>query len=146
MKYMLDTNICSYIIKYKPAVVHNKFNAINMDDCCISAITYLELKNWVIRNERHHKQSKNHGNPKINEYVINSFVSRLNIINFDTAAADICADVKDKLEAKGIIVGSFDLLIGAHAISSQSVLVTNNSKDFIHFPNIKLENWVTDIN
>lgn len=142
MKYMLDTNICSYIIKHRPLEVLAKFNTLQIDDCCISSITYAELKYWVARNKRLHIKSQNQGIPKINEQVINNFVSHLDIIEFDAHAADVYAEIRDAIEANGLIVGNADLLIGAHAISLNSILVTNNIKDFIHFPTIQLENWV----
>ena len=142
MKYMLDTNICSYIIKHRPLEVLAKFKTLQIDDCGISSITCVELKYWLARNKRLHIKSQNQGNPKINEKVINNFVSHLDIIEFDAHAAEVYAEIRDAVEAKGLIVGNADLLIGAHAISSNSILVTNNIKDFIHFPTIQLENWV----
>ena len=66
MKYLLDTNICSYIIKYKPLEVWKKFKSVSIDDCGISSITLAELKYWVARNKRLHEKSNNHGSPKIN--------------------------------------------------------------------------------
>jgi tRNA(fMet)-specific endonuclease VapC len=143
MKYMLDTNICSYIIKNRPLEVLARFNTLQVDDCCISSITYAELKYWVAKNKRLHVKSQNPGMPKINEQVINSFVSHLDIIEFDAHAADVYADIRDIIDAKGLMVGNADLLIGAHAISLSIILVTNNSKDFMHFPSIQLENWVS---
>lgn len=144
MKFMLDTNICSYIIKHKPPEVLAKFRALQIDDCCISSVTYAELKYWVALNKRLHIKSKNHGSPKINEQIINNFVSHLDIAEFNAHAADIYAETRDYLEAKGIIVGSADLFIGAHAVSLNLTLVTNNIKDFANFPNIRLENWIAN--
>ena|SRR3990167_2543159 len=142
MKYMLGTNICSYIIKNRPHEVHAKFKTLSMDDCCISSITYAELKYWVARNKRLHIKSKNQSIPKVNEQVINNFVSHLDILEFGTHAADVYGEIRDFMAAAGLIVGNADLFIGAHAISLNLVLVTNNIKEFVHFPNIQLENWV----
>lgn len=142
MKYMLDTNICSYIIKNRPLEVLAKFKTLQITDCCISSITYAELKYWVVRNNRLHMKSQNQGVPKVNEQVINNFVSHLDIVEFDAHAADVYAEIRDFIESKGLTVGSEDLLIGAHAISLNTVLVTNNIKDFVQLPGIQLENWV----
>ena len=142
MKYLLDTNICSYIIKYKPLEVWKKFKSVSIDDCGISSITLAELKYWVARNKRLHEKSNNHGSPKINEHIIDNFVSHLNVLDFDVPAANIYGKIRDSLDAKGIIVGNADLFIGSHAISLGAILVTNNTKDFAAFPNIQLENWV----
>lgn len=142
MKYMLDTNICSYIIKHRPLEVLAKFKTLQMDDCCISSITCAELKYWVARNKRLHVKSQNQGLPKINEQIINNFVSHLDVIEFDSHAADVYAEIRDEIEFKGLVVGNADLLIGAHAISLDMILVTTNMKDFANFPAIQLENWV----
>lgn len=139
---MLDTNICSYIIKNKPIEILAKFKTLHIDDCCISVITYSELKLWVVRNNRLHSKSGNPGSAKVNEHVINNFTAHLNIIEFDSLAADICGEIRDYSESNGINVGNMDLLIAAHAISKNAILVTNNSKDFIKLPHLQLENWV----
>lgn len=141
MKYMLDTNICGYIIKQKPAAVWEKFKVLQVDDCCISSITCAELRYWVARNKRLHTKSQNQGAPKVNEQVINLFIAHLSIMTFDSSAAAIYGQVRDVLEANGQPVGEADLFIGSHAISLNCVLVTNNIKDFEHFPGIQLENW-----
>jgi tRNA(fMet)-specific endonuclease VapC len=141
MKYLLDTNICSYIIKYKPLEVWKKFQSLKIDDCGISSITVAELKYWIARNKRLHEKSKNSGDPKINEQIINDFINHLCIVDFDEKAAAIYGEIRDKLTSKGILVGDADLLIGSHAISLKTILVTNNIKDFSAFPGIALENW-----
>ena len=142
MIYMLDTNICSYIIKNRPLEVLAKFKALKPDSCCISSITYAELKYWVARSKQLHEKSKNHGQPKVNAQIIDGFVSNLDIMDFDAHAAEIYADVRAWMEGRGLVVGGADLMIGSHAISLGLVLVTNNVKDFKNIPKIILENWV----
>ena len=142
MKYMLDTNICSYIIKNRPLEVFEKFKSLHIEDCCISAVTYAELKYWVVKNKRLHVLSKNEGEPKIGEQVINNFVSHLEIMEFGAYAGDIYGNLRDATAANGITVDNADLLIAAHAISLNITLVTNNIKDFNAIPGIKLENWL----
>jgi tRNA(fMet)-specific endonuclease VapC len=145
MRYLLDTNICSYIIKYRPIEVWNKFKTLAIDDCVISSITVAELRYWVAKNKRLHYQSQNHGAPKINEQVIDNFISHLFIADFDDQAAKVYGHTRDILEAKGISVSSADLFIGSHAISLGLILVTNNLKDFTPFPTIQLENWIATV-
>jgi len=142
MKYMLDTNICSYVIKHRPKEVLAKFNTLQIDDSCISVITLAELRYWVVRNKRLHQQSQNQGVPKVNEEIINDFVAHLFVADFDSHAAKIYAEVRDYFTAKGKVVGSADLMIGSHAISLGLTLVTNNVKDFESFPKLRLENWI----
>lgn len=142
MRYILDTNICSYIIKHKPVEVWEKFKTLQMDDCCISSITCAELRYWVARNKRLHARSRNQGMPKVSEQVINHFIAHLPIVTFDANAAAVYGRIRDTLEVSGQSVGEADLLSGSHAISLNCVLVTNNVNDFKNFPDIQLENWV----
>lgn len=142
MKYMLDTNICSYIIKHRPKEVYAKFKSISMAECGISSITLAELRYWVARNKLQHKKSSNAGQPNINELVIDQFVSHLNIQEFDSIAADTYGDIRAELESRGTVIGSEDLLIGAHARSLNCVLVTNNVKEFKRIRGLEIENWV----
>jgi tRNA(fMet)-specific endonuclease VapC len=142
MKYMLDTNICSYIIKNRPQEVFKKFKTIAIEDCVISSITLAELRFWVARNKRLHRRSKNAGQPNVNELVIDQFVSHLGVEEFGSLAADVYGELRAELEAHGKMIGSEDLMIGAHAISLKCILVTNNVKEFVRLPGIRLENWV----
>lgn len=142
MKWMLDTNICSYIIKHKPLKVLEKFRTLEMSDCCISSVTLAELKYWVEKNNRLHRKSGNPGMPNVNERIVNQFVSHLAVSDFDSHAALVYGRIRDEFEAKGLAVGTMDLLIGSHAVSQDLILVTNNTKDFVNFPDICLENWV----
>lgn len=142
MLYMLDTNICSYIIKNKPLEVLKKFETLHIEDCCISSITLAELRFWVANNKRLHEMSGNSGEAKINEQIINQFVGHLVISDFDSHAASIYGEIRSYFKSKGIVIGNLDLLIGSHALSLGICLVTNNLKEFSFFPNLKLENWV----
>lgn len=142
MKYLLDTNICSYIIKHRPVAVFERFKALQIEDCGISVITYAELKYWIAKNQRLHKKSQNQGSSKVNADIINNFVAHLDIVEFNTHAANIYAEIRDAIQSQGIIVANNDLLIAAHAISLNVTLVTNNIKDFQAIPNIQLENWL----
>ena len=142
MKYMLDTNICSYIIKQKPLSVLEKLKTVPIEECGISSITLAELRYWVGKNKRLHQKSRNAGKPNINEEVIDKFVSHLNIAQFDSLAADAYGDIRAELEQNGKLIGSEDLFIAAHAVSMNSILVTNNIKEFENVPNLIIENWI----
>ncbi|HLF67076.1 MAG TPA: type II toxin-antitoxin system VapC family toxin [Gammaproteobacteria bacterium] len=139
---MLDTNICSYIIKNRPHSVLEKFKTLEIEDCGISSITLAELRYWVARNKRLHVQSNNPGQPNINEQIINDFVTHLWVIEFDSHAAGVYGDIRDALEGRGEMIGAEDLMIGSHAISLDCILVTNNEREFKRLPGIKLENWL----
>ena len=142
MQYMLDTNICSYIIKHRPEGVLKHFKSVPADACMISSVSLAELRYWVARNHWLHKKSNNTGEPNINEMIINAFISRLGIEPFGYEAAAVYGEMRAYLEAKGQMIGSEDLMIGSHALSLKCTLITNNVREFKRFPGLKVENWV----
>ena len=133
MKYILDTNICIYLIKQKPPEVLQKFNAYQVGDLGISSITVAELEFGVQTSQFIQK----------NHQALEQFLIFLNIISFDHAAAIIYGDIRATLENQETPIGSLDTLIAAQAISLDVTLITNNTKEFGRVPNLKLENWVS---
>lgn len=133
MKFLLDTNICIYIIKQKPLEVLHKFNTYQVGDIGISSITVAELEFGVQKSQY----------PAKNQQALAQFLLPLEIVNFDHAAATIYGDIRAKLENQGTPIGSLDTLIAAHALSLQVILITNNIKKFSRVPNLKSENWVS---
>ncbi|NJO98392.1 MAG: type II toxin-antitoxin system VapC family toxin [Pleurocapsa sp. CRU_1_2] len=132
MKFLLDTNICIYIIKQKPPEVLQKFNAYNVGDIGLSAITVAELEFGV------HKSQF----PQRNQQALTQFLLPLQIVDFDNAAAVVYGKLRATLENRGMLIGSLDTLIAAHALSLQVTLITNNVKEFNRVPNLKLDNWI----
>ncbi len=130
--YMLDTDICIYIIKNKPATVLEKFRALRTGQLCMSAITFAELMNGAKKSQQVEKNIK-----KLNE--LSEFI---HIMPFDQKAAVAYGDVRSILEKKGQRIGSNDLLIAAHALCLGLTLVTNNEKEFCRVDGLKIENWV----
>ncbi len=129
--YMLDTNICSYIIKQRPVEVLQKFEKIQKDQICISIVTYAELEYGVEK-----ASSK-----RINQQIIQEFVDRLKVLPWDIDAAKHYATIRNDLEKQGIPIGNMDLMIAAHARSQKCTLVTNNLREFDRVPGLNLENW-----
>jgi tRNA(fMet)-specific endonuclease VapC len=129
-RYMLDTDTCSFILRSNPESVRDKFWEHRDDEISISVMTYAELTFGGI-----HKGSR-----KL-EQRIKLFVSRLCIVDFDAAAADEYAHIREYLGTNGGMIGNMDMLIAAGAKSSNAVLVTNNTGHFSRIPNLKLENW-----
>jgi len=130
--YMLDTNICIYILKERPNAVLKKFEKVGIEQICISIVTYAELKFGVEKS-----LSK-----KKNQKVLDEFTDRLSILPWDEEAANQYAKIRFSLERKGTPIGNMDLLIASHARSRRDTLVTNNLKEFKRIPDIKLENWI----
>ena len=132
MKYMLDTNICIYIIKHQPENVIRKFMEHNQDDICISAITYAELAHGVEKSRAREK----------NRIALMVLLSEIQIVPFDDLAAQIYGEIKADLQKKGMLIGPLDTLIAAHAKTLNLTLVTNNTKEFVRVDGLELEDWV----
>lgn len=126
---MLDTNICSFIIRNK-SLKENLKQITDNDTLSISSIVASELLFGA-----HKKDSKNL--LKIVEKFIENFV----VFEYDLKAADCYAKIRTTLEKQGLIIGSNDLLIAAHALSLDSTLITNNTREFRRVQNLKLEDW-----
>ena len=131
MKYMLDTNICIYIIKKKPYKVVETLKRMVIGDVFISAITQAELEYGVAKSQQREK----------NKIALTSFLSPLEILPFSHNAAVIFGQIRATLETKGQIIGAYDLLIAAHALSENLILVTNNTNEFSRIPSLLIENW-----
>lgn len=129
---MLDTNICIYIIKKKPEKIFQVFSTLNVGDICISSITYAELQYGIFKSQ--HKEK--------NKIALINFLAPIDILNFTDKAAVCYGEIRAVLEKKGQIIGAYDLLIAAHALSEGFSLVTNNIKEFSKIPRIKLLNWL----
>lgn len=130
--YMLDTDICVYVIKKRPANLLEKFNAIPSNDLCISTITYAELQYGVERSS----------SKKMNQHILVDFVSHLEVQPWNVEAARQYGKIRTSLEKKGKPIGNMDLLIAAHALSQQCILVSNNLREFSRIRGLKCENWV----
>lgn len=134
MKYMLDTNICIYIIKKHPEKVIKKFKTLNIGDIGISSVTFAELMYGVFKS--HHQQK--------NKIALKGFTMPLEILPFNENAATHYGEIRAELEKKGKLIGSLDMLIAAHAKSMDLILVTNNKKEFSRVSHLNIEDWTHD--
>jgi len=130
--YMLDTDMCSHIIKEHPVGVQQRFRKIAMEQLCISVVTYAELIYGVERSS----------SKRVNRPVIEDFVRHLDVMDWNSEAADQYGAIRAELEAAGTLIGAMDMMIAAHAKSIKAVLVTNNQKHFTKVKGLKVENWV----
>lgn len=132
MKYMLDTNICIYLIKKHPVNVLNTIKKQNISDICLSSVTLAELEYGVQKSGR-----------KIqNGLALAEFLSPVEIMPFDERAAIEFGKIRAALEIKGNLIGEYDLMIAAHARSLDLILVTNNTREFRRVPQLRTENWI----
>lgn len=132
MKYLLDTNICIYIIKKKPAEVLEKFRKIAEGEICISAITVSELSYGVYNSLKIEQ----------NLSALFGFLAPLCVLDFNTDDAIEYGKLRSELKKSGRIIGAMDMLIASQARSKDLILVTNNSSEFEKVNNLKIENWV----
>ena len=134
MIYMLDTDICIYIIKRKPLLVLERLESIQPDQLSMSAITFAELMNGAKKSQR----------VEANVSRLNALGEILEICSFDQQAAIAYGDVRSSLEKRGEVIGPYDLLIAAHALSLGRTLITNNEREFKRVKGLKVDNWTVD--
>ena len=131
MLYMLDTNMCSYIIRNKPIIIKEKLKEVEKTHTvALSSIVVSELMYGATKK----------GSPKLLK-IVSAFVDNFVIYDYAKVSAQSYADIRTDLEKKGKIIGANDLLIGAHALSLGAVLVTNNTKEFERVEKLVLEDW-----
>lgn len=136
MNYLLDTNICIYIIKKYPEKVLKKLETILSDNdkniIYLSTVTISELYYGVEKSSR----------PEKNLDALKGFLTPFKIINFDQKSAIEYGKIRSDLEKKGVVIGPYDLQIAAVAKTHDMTLVSNNTKEFKRVAALNLENWV----
>ena len=130
--YLLDTNICIYIINKKPQSVIEKIKTLKPSQVKLSSISVGELEYGASKSINREK----------NRIALIDFISAFDILPFDDGDAEIYGLIRATLEKSGEVIGPYDMQIAAQAISNDLILVTNNEKEFKRIRNIKIENWV----
>ena len=131
MKFMLDTNICIYIIKRKPLNIIDRFKRTEISQIGISSITLSELIYGVSKSSK----------PEQNRMALTQFIAPLEVLPYDDESSQYYGDLRVHLEKQGTPIGALDMLIAAHALSVNCTLVTNNEKEFVRVPKLKIVNW-----
>lgn len=130
LRYMLDTNILIYTIRNKPDVVRRRFE-VHDGEMCVSSITAMELLYGAHKSQAVQR----------NLEIIEGLLGRLELIDFDLAAAEHAGQIRAELAAAGTPIGPFDVMIAGHARSRGLSLVTNNEGEFSRVRGLLLENW-----
>ena len=130
MRYMLDTDICTYTINERPAAVLRAFRQFQSTGLGISSVTATELFFSVART----------GSQR-NLDALRRFIATLEVAPFDAQAAEVSGSMRAWLAAQGTPIGPYDSLIAAHAHALGVALVTNNTREFERVPGLKVENW-----
>ena len=130
-RYMLDTAACIDIIRRKSPLMLARLRREPVGGICISTITLSELEYGVARSSI----------PDRNRIALTEFVTPIQVVPYDSRAASNYGAIRADLEARGVPIGSLDLLIAAHALSLGFVVVTANEREFSRVPGLRVENW-----
>jgi tRNA(fMet)-specific endonuclease VapC len=131
LRYLLDTNICIYVIKRRPVLVLDRFNE-NAAHLAISSITLAELLHGAEKSSQ----------PQRTLVVVEDFCSRLDVLDYGAKAAQHYGQIRASLEQRGTPIGVNDLHIAAHARSEGLTLVSNNLREFERVDGLLYENWL----
>lgn len=132
MTYMLDTNICIYIVKQKPISVLQKFSQLAVGDVSMSLVTYGELVFGAKKSQNAVKALQ----------TLEELTAFIPVLPMHTKAARLYAQTRFTLQQKGLPIGNNDLWIAAHALAEDKILVSNNLREFSRVQGLKTENWV----
>ncbi len=132
-QYLLDTNICIYLIKKSPPEVFERFKKIRLKQLHIPTITVFELYYGIEKNNSHQRNLR----------ALEKFIEPLSIVGFDLSAAKKAAQIRNQLRVLGTPIGPYDIQIAAIALSLHMVLLTNNTDEFERVDELRLENWVS---
>jgi len=128
MKFLIDTDICSYALKGEPKVVH-RWRPLLPADVCISVITEAELRFGA------------KGRSTTFRREVDRFLDALEVVPFRSSETETYADLRHRLKRAGTHIGIFDLVIASQAVANDLTLVTNNEREFQRVPGLRVENW-----
>ena len=129
-RYMLDTNMCLYLMKNQPEQVAHRFAQCCVGDVVMSAITYAELEYGVAVCANRARERRN----------LAALIEDIPVLPFDVAAASAYGPIREATRERK--KDHLDKLIAAHAVAASVTLVTNNERDFAAYPGLKVENWL----
>jgi tRNA(fMet)-specific endonuclease VapC len=130
-RYMLDTDIFSYIMNRSNNSVLRRLETVGVSDVCISAITKSELMFGVEVSPRRQQDQE----------ALDYYLKYLEVVDYSGASARDYAQIRSDLKTRGELIGANDMLIAAHARCLGLTLVTNNTREFGRVPGLKIENW-----
>jgi tRNA(fMet)-specific endonuclease VapC len=133
LRYLLDTNLCIRVIHDRPAGLRPRFNK-EAASLAISDVVLFELLYGAEKSPR----------PPENRQLIERFAARLTVLPFGSQAAAHTADIRANLERRGMVIGTYDLMIAGHARSQGLIVVTGNLNEFNRVEGLRAEDWLTD--
>jgi tRNA(fMet)-specific endonuclease VapC len=132
MKYLLDTDTCSFIMRQSSTTLMQRFDGIPGDVVAMSVITQGELSAGLARKPLATQLKAR----------FTQLHSAIPTLDLPAEAAAHYASIRAHLESKGLVIGTNDLWIASHALAADMTLVTNNVREFKRVPKLKVENWL----
>jgi tRNA(fMet)-specific endonuclease VapC len=132
MNYVLDTDICSYLMKRSHPALIERVKTFAARDLKVSVVTLFELEYGILRSERHEHLRR----------VVRAFLENVEVLDWTAPAASEAGAVRAELAAVGSPIGAYDLLIAGHVRSLNATLVTNNRREFSRVSGLQLTDWM----
>jgi tRNA(fMet)-specific endonuclease VapC len=133
VRFMLDSDICIHAMRRDRTKVLRRLSATRPREVGISSIVAAEL--WVgVMKSRDQERS---------EHAVREFMALVEVVGWPPEAAPVYGEMRAALERKGLIIGSMDMLIAAHALHERATLVTRNLAEFARVEGLKVEDWAT---
>lgn len=131
LRYMLDTDICSYVMKRSHDALLRRLQKVPVSDVCVSVVTKSELLYGVEVSPRRQQD----------EAALHAFLNYVEVLNFPDDASSHYAQIRAQLKKSGKMIGANDLFIAAHARSLGLTLVTHNTQEFRRVSRLAIEDW-----
>lgn len=132
-RYLLDTNICIYIAKYRPPAVRERFARHSASELAMSVITLGELRFGAEKSQARDRAIA----------TIAELTGLIPVCELPEQVGEHYGQIRSELQKTGQPIGNNDLWLAAHARSQDWILVTNNECEFLRVPGLRVENWVT---
>ena len=132
MRRSLDTNICSYILRRHPAEMIERFASLDKEQLWLSSIVAAELRFGAVKL----------GAPRF-QAAVEAWLTGFEVRPWPVEATHHYANLRAALERSGKPIGGMDLMIAAHALAEDSVIITNNAREFHRVPGLAVEEWAT---
>lgn len=130
MRRTLDTNVCSYILRRRPPEVLDRFAGLSGDQVWLSAIVAAELRFGAVKLGAARFAA-----------TVEAWLAGFEVRPWPVEATRCYADVRADLERRGTPIGNMDLMIAAHALAEDSVVITNNARAFARVSRLAVEEW-----
>lgn len=130
--YLLDTDTCIYISKYRPPEVRQRMDAMPRGSVAMSVITFGELRLGAERSSQRERVLQ----------ILEAMARSIPVLSLSRGASEHYGAIRAGLKRTGQMIGDNDLWIAAHALAEDLVLVTNNTREFSRVPDLRIENWV----